>query len=289
MDDEPPVIVRRERPHPSTNGNTAPRAALPVGPVPIPDAEIDGPRLRGARGDRRRPISPRWASTKPADAALEAVERAWELPAIDLLADAPESSAAQMDLTRRAREFRETLAHFGIGVKVARIQEGPVVTQYAARRGARDQALRIEGLGDNLASHWPRAASGSRRRFPASRTWASRSRNSAFDLVTLKEVLASRIHADLGASRSSPSPSARTWRGSHSAPTCAKMPHLLIAGATGSGKSVCVNAILDSFLMSATPAEVKAHPHRPQARRARRSTRASRTCYARSSSSPTRP
>ena len=59
------------------------------------------------------------------------VARSWDLPEISLLDDAPASTAAQLDLTAKGQRIRETLAHFGIGVKVARIQEGPVVTQYA--------------------------------------------------------------------------------------------------------------------------------------------------------------
>ena len=60
-------------------------------------------------------------------------------------------SAAQLDLTAKGQRIRETLAHFGIGVKVARIQEGPVVTQYALDVEPGIKLSRIEGLADNLA------------------------------------------------------------------------------------------------------------------------------------------
>ena len=56
-----------------------------------------------------------------------------------------------MDLTAKGQRIRETLAHFGIGVKVARIQEGPVVTQYALDVEPGIKLSRIEGLADNLA------------------------------------------------------------------------------------------------------------------------------------------
>ena len=257
MDDEPPVIVRRERPSPSTNGNTAPRTALPVGPVPIPDAEIDGPSPSAELEETEEAHLAEMGEHEPADAALEAVERAWELPAIDLLADAPESSAAQMDLTAKGQRIRETLAHFGIGVKVARIQEGPVVTQYALDVEPGIKLSRIEGLGDNLALALAARSIRIEAPIPGEPYVGVEIPNSAFDLVTLKEVLASRIHADLARKSKLAFALGQDVAGQPFSADLAKMPHLLIAGATGSGKSVCVNAILDSFLMSATPAEVK--------------------------------
>jgi len=257
MDDEPPVIVRRERPSPSTNGNTAPRAALPVGPAPIPDTELDGPAPSAELEETEEAHLAEMGEHEPADAALETVERAWELPAIDLLADAPESSAAQMDLTAKGQRIRETLAHFGIGVKVARIQEGPVVTQYALDVEPGIKLSRIEGLSDNLALALAARSIRIEAPIPGEPYVGVEIPNSAFDLVTLKEVLASRIHADLARKSKLAFALGQDVAGQPFSADLAKMPHLLIAGATGSGKSVCVNAILDSFLMSATPAEVK--------------------------------
>ena len=138
------------------------------------------------------------------DAALEATIRTWELPELGLLDDAPASSAAQLDLTAKGQRIRETLAHFGIGVKVARIQEGPVVTQYALDVEPGIKLSRIEGLADNLALDLRRAASGSRRRSPASRTSGSRS-PTRLDLVTLKEVLSSPTSTGIASAASSPS------------------------------------------------------------------------------------
>jgi S-DNA-T family DNA segregation ATPase FtsK/SpoIIIE len=81
--------------------------------------------------------------------------------------------------------------------------------------------------------------------------------NSAFDLVTLKEVLASRGHIELSKKSKLAFALGQDVAGQPFSADLARMPHLLIAGATGSGKSVCVNALIDSVLMSATPAEVK--------------------------------
>ena len=257
IDDEPPVIVRRERPSSASNGNSPPRAAMPVGPAPIHEPELGAPRPTEELEETEEAHLAEVGERAPSDAALEAVERAWELPAIDLLADAPESSAAQMDLTAKGQRIRETLAHFGIGVKVARIQEGPVVTQYALDVEPGIKLSRIEGLSDNLALALAARSIRIEAPIPGEPYVGVEIPNSAFDLVTLKEVLASRIHADMARKSKLAFALGQDVAGQPFSADLAKMPHLLIAGATGSGKSVCVNAILDSFLMSATPAEVK--------------------------------
>ena len=249
VDDEPPVILRRERAAPSTNG--APRAAPPVAaaetaPAANEELEPGEEALLAEAGER-----------ETADAALETVQRSWDLPSLELLADAPESSAAQMDLTAKGQRIRETLAHFGIGVKVARIQEGPVVTQYALDVADGVKLSRIEGLSDNLALALAARSIRIEAPIPGEPFVGVEIPNSAFDLVTLKEVLASRNFAEASGKSKLAFALGQDVAGQPFSADLAKMPHLLIAGATGSGKSVCVNAIIDSFLVNATPAEVK--------------------------------
>jgi DNA segregation ATPase FtsK/SpoIIIE, S-DNA-T family len=257
-DDEPPVIVRRERPAPATNGAPRPAAApLPVpapAPPPASGAVHHGEDELGSEEEAQLAAA---GTETDADAALEAVQRSWELPALELLADAPESSAAQMDLTAKGQRIRETLAHFGIGVKVARIQEGPVVTQYALDVEPGIKLSRIEGLSDNLALALAARSIRIEAPIPGEPYVGVEIPNSAFDLVTLKEVLGSRSHAEAAKKSKLAFALGQDVAGQPFSADLAKMPHLLIAGATGSGKSVCVNALIDSFLMSATPAEVK--------------------------------
>ena len=254
LDEEPPVIVRRERP--VSGGVPQLTRATPV-PI-VPDEPADAAPATVAELEQTEDAHlAEAAAEEGADAALESVERSWDLPAIDILADAPESSAAQMDLTAKGQRIRETLAHFGIGVKVARIQEGPVVTQYALDVEPGIKLSRIEGLSDNLALALAARSIRIEAPIPGEPYVGVEIPNSAFDLVTLKEVLASRSHMD-GAKRSKLAFAlGQDVAGQPFSADLAKMPHLLIAGATGSGKSVCVNAIIDSFLMNATPAEVK--------------------------------
>jgi S-DNA-T family DNA segregation ATPase FtsK/SpoIIIE len=192
-----------------------------------------------------------------ADAALEGADQAWDLPPLSLLTDAAPSSVAQLDLTAKGNRIRDTLAHFGIGVKVARIQEGPVVTQYALEVEPGIKLSRIEGLADNLALALSARSIRIQAPIPGEPFVGVEIPNSAFDLVTLKEVLASTNFEEMAVRSKLAFALGQDVAGQPFSADLAKMPHMLIAGATGSGKSVCVNAILCSLLMRASPSEVK--------------------------------
>jgi S-DNA-T family DNA segregation ATPase FtsK/SpoIIIE len=266
VDDEPPVIVRRERPAAAGNGSAgalppppAPPAGLPAG-EPDLDGDEQGRQPHASAEDLEHEEEAHLAAAaaeEAADAALESVERAWQLPALQLLSDAPESSAAQLDLSAKGRRIRETLAHFGIGVKVSRIQEGPVVTQYALEVEPGIKLSRIEGLADNLALALSARSIRIEAPIPGEPYVGVEIPNAAFDLVTLKEVLASPNFTEMSERSKLAFALGQDVAGQPFSADLSKMPHLLIAGATGSGKSVCVNAIIDSLLMNATPAEVK--------------------------------
>ena len=162
-----------------------------------------------------------------------------------------------MDLTAKGQRIRETLAHFGIGVKVARIQEGPVVTQYALDVEPGIKLSRIEGLADNLALALAARSIRIQAPIPGEPFVGIEIPNSAFDLVTLKEVLASQNFDEIGSRSKLAFALGQDVAGQPFSADLSKMPHVLIAGATGSGKSVCVNAIICSLLMRADPTEVK--------------------------------
>jgi S-DNA-T family DNA segregation ATPase FtsK/SpoIIIE len=256
--DEPPLIVRRQRPE-ATNGSRPAPSRLPREALAAPagddlGAPADAPlaaeedALLAASADEAEQAN---------DAALEATQRAWDLPRLELLADAPESTAAQMDLTAKGQRIRETLANFKIGVKVARIQEGPVVTQYALDVEPGIKLSRIEGLADNLALALAARSIRIQAPIPGEPYVGIEIPNNAFDLVTLKEVLASKNFSEASTRSKLAFALGQDVAGQPFSADLSKMPHVLIAGATGSGKSVCVNAIICSLLMNATPAEVK--------------------------------
>jgi S-DNA-T family DNA segregation ATPase FtsK/SpoIIIE len=252
--EEPPVILRRDRG--AVSNGQSPRPITPPPPVAVPIAP-DEPAAASQLEEGEEAHLAEVGESEASDAALEPVERVWELPPLEILADGPEGSAGQMDLTSKGQRIRETLAHFGIGVKVARIQEGPVVTQYALDVEPGIKLSRIEGLSDNLALALSARSIRIEAPIPGEPYVGVEIPNAAFDLVTLKEVLGSRPHADLAKRSKLAFALGQDVAGQPFSADLAKMPHLLIAGATGSGKSVCVNAIIGSVLMSSTPADVK--------------------------------
>ncbi len=265
-DDEPPLIVRRQRAPEVTETSAArPERAQPASAAATsisPAApSAGGPGTDSAAGEAEEGEEVLGelvaAGEVGIDAALERPERSWELPPLSLLSEAPPSSAAQMDLTAKGQRIRETLAHFGIGVKVARIQEGPVVTQYALDVDPGIKLSRIEGLADNLALALSARSIRIEAPIPGEPYVGVEIPNAAFDLVTLKEVLASPNFEELGSRSKLAFALGQDVAGQPFSADLAKMPHVLIAGATGSGKSVCVNSIICSLLMRAHPADVK--------------------------------
>jgi DNA segregation ATPase FtsK/SpoIIIE, S-DNA-T family len=254
--EDEPLIVRRAR---APEGAPAPMprprdVPFPIGEVePVQAVPVTVDELESEETAHLAEVE----HTEVADAALEAATRSWELPEIALLDDAPASSAAQLDLSAKGQRIRETLAHFGIGVKVARIQEGPVVTQYALDVEPGIKLSRIEGLADNLALDLKARSIRIQAPIPGEPYVGIEIPNSAFDLVTLKEVLSSPNFDEASGRSKLAFALGQDVAGQPFSADLSRMPHLLIAGATGSGKSVCVNAIICSLLMRASPSEVK--------------------------------
>ncbi|MDQ2853808.1 MAG: DNA translocase FtsK [Chloroflexota bacterium] len=254
--EDAPLILRRARP---------PEGAVAVAPrprdvaVPIGEGESQAVMALTAEGLESEETAHLAEVEPPAasDAALETTTRTWELPEVSLLDDAPASSAAQLDLSAKGQRIRETLAHFGIGVKVARIQEGPVVTQYALDVEPGIKLSRIEGLADNLALNLAARSIRIQAPIPGEPFVGIEIPNNAFDLVTLKEVLSSPNFDQAAAQSKLAFALGQDVAGQPFSADLSRMPHLLIAGATGSGKSVCVNAIICSLLMRSSPSEVK--------------------------------
>jgi S-DNA-T family DNA segregation ATPase FtsK/SpoIIIE len=247
--EEPPLILRRQRAEPATAGAAAAAAvAVPiVSPAPATAAELE----EGEEAHLAEVGEP-----QAVDAALE-LPQEWALPDLSLLADAPGNGPAQMDLTAKGQRIKETLNSFDIGVKVARIQEGPVVTQYALDVEPGIKLSRIQGLADNLALALSARSIRIQAPIPGEPYVGIEIPNAAFDLVTLKEVLGSKALQSVASEGELAFALGQDVAGQPVAADLGRMPHLLIAGATGSGKSVCVNALICSLVMRAKPDEVK--------------------------------
>jgi len=174
------------------------------------------------------------------------------LPSPGLLAApeaAPAAPAPQRD--ERGRRIEETLAQFKVSAKVVSVEEGPAVTLFALELGRGIKVQRITGLLDNLALTL--RVPGIRLQAPIPGTgWVGLEvPNEEPECVRLRELL-----EHPGWQKKDPALPVFLGKDSAGRPLIAdlaRMPHLLIAGATGSGKSVCINSIVVSLLMTRTP------------------------------------
>jgi DNA segregation ATPase FtsK/SpoIIIE-like protein len=158
-------------------------------------------------------------------------------------------------LTAQGKKLEDTLASFGVAAKVINVTHGPAITRFELAPGPGIKVSRIVNLTDDLALAM--AAMGVRIEapIPGKSAIGIEIPNAETTPVTLRGLL------DSSSFKKNPSPLVaalgRDIPGNPIFCDLAKMPHLLIAGATGSGKSVCINSILISILCKATPDQVK--------------------------------
>ena len=181
----------------------------------------------------------------------------WEYPPLSLLSGKVGGKADRGDVRKNAQIIENTLESFGIKARVAEVNYGPSVTQYALEITRGTKLSKITGLSTDLALAL--AAPTGQVRIEAPIVGRSlvgvEVPNHSAQYVTLKTMLASpnmkknpsKLAVALGISVS----------GKPMVADIAKMPHVLIAGATGSGKSVAINSFMCSILFRASPEEVK--------------------------------
>ncbi|MEO5919456.1 MAG: DNA translocase FtsK [Candidatus Limnocylindrales bacterium] len=148
------------------------------------------------------------------------------------------------------------LASFDIPAQIVGRNAGPVVTQYEVQPAAHIKVSRIEGLSDDLAMALAARSLRIEAPIPGKSAVGIEIPNKEFNVVTLRGILES-VDFSSGATSRLTFALGRDVAGRAQAVDLAKMPHLLIAGATGSGKSVMVNAVITSLLCNATPDDVR--------------------------------
>ena len=187
--------------------------------------------------------------------SLNAIE--WTLPDVTLLEPraAARVGSATIDHESNKRRIEEKLLSFSIPAKVVAVNSGPVVTQYEVRPEHHVKVSRIEALADDLAMALAARSIRIEAPIPGKDVVGIEIPNSVSEVVGFKPLV------DESQMLESTSPLTfalgRDVSGKAYAVDLAKMPHLLVAGATGSGKSVCVNALITSLLMRARPDEVR--------------------------------
>ena len=181
---------------------------------------------------------------------------AYVLPPVDLLDDMPEKRHAEHDAEKNqiSRAIEEVFSHFDVGVQVVNATRGPVVTQYEIR--LLDQSMRVqkvEGFEKDLAMKLGTEGIRIVAPLPNKTTIGIEVPNRVKEAVVMRDLVE---EIDPG-TMALPIVLGRDVVGKPMLGDLAKMPHLLVAGATGMGKSVCMNAMICSILLFKRPEEVK--------------------------------
>lgn len=179
------------------------------------------------------------------------------LPPVDLLQKHKGSSPEgyKKELMATAEKLQDTLDSFGVSAKVINVSRGPAVTRYELAPNAGVKVSKIVGLTDDIALNLAAPSIRMEAPIPGKSAVGIEIPNKSIDAVYFRDVVESKAFSDseskigfgLGKDTS----------GNIMIADIAKMPHVLIAGATGSGKSVCINTIITSILYKAKPNEVK--------------------------------
>jgi S-DNA-T family DNA segregation ATPase FtsK/SpoIIIE len=189
---------------------------------------------------------------------LRAPDDEWEIPSLDLLADIPAHAVQnRMDdasLQKNASLLQSTLNDFGVQGDILKVSPGPIVTLYEMEPAPGTKTSRVIGLSDDIARSMSAAAV--RVAVVAGKNAIGiELPNAKRETVYLKELLASNDYDRTGAKL--PLVLGKNIAGDPVIADLAKMPHLLVAGTTGSGKSVAVNTMILSLLYRLSPEQCR--------------------------------
>ncbi|UJF35396.1 FtsK/SpoIIIE family DNA translocase [Paenibacillus hexagrammi] len=219
--------------------------AEPVAAIPIAKAKVE------QSDEEQGPVSVEFQQDKPLENS-----KPYVMPLLDLLAKPAAGKGAEMsDYKANARKLEATLESFGVRAKVLEVVRGPAVTRYEIQPDVGVKVSRIVSLTDDIALALAAKDIRMEAPIPGKSAIGIEVPNMEVSVVTMREVMetgafqesSSRLSVVLG----------RDISGQPIVGNLARMPHLLVAGATGSGKSVCINGIITSILYKAKPNEVK--------------------------------
>ena len=210
-------------------------------------AEDDG----ADEAEEREPaVAP--AAATALSGSYEPAQRQYRLPDLSLFDPV---QMQKLDDSSRSSVLEDTLASFGVGAKVTHIERGPSITRYELKPERGVKIARISALADDLALALAATSVRIEAPIPGKSAVGIEIPNATVSIVAIKEILEAMpargtvppLNMALG----------KDITGRPIYGDLGKMPHLLVAGATGSGKSVCLNGIIASLLVSATPDQVQ--------------------------------
>ncbi len=184
-------------------------------------------------------------------------QAAYQLPPLSLLNRPfrPRSTKQNQDIYDNSQTLENTLENFGIKARVIQAIKGPAVTRYEIQTAPGTKVSRVTSLADDIALSLACSEVRIEAPIPGKAAIGIEVPNKSVSPVLLRDVLESSQFAD--ASEVLTVGLGKDIAGQAIVANLAEMPHLLIAGATGSGKSVCINAMIASLLYKATPKAVR--------------------------------
>jgi S-DNA-T family DNA segregation ATPase FtsK/SpoIIIE len=245
-DDDIPVVPRPARRIAARDDEVDDEDMMDAQPA-APRAVVIEPPARAAPGKRVR--SEKQAALDLGDNAI--------LPSLDLLRPPPAAPTRKIDaasLEQNARLLEGVLEDFGVRGRIGEVRPGPVVTMYELEPAPGIKASRVIGLADDIARSMS-ALSARVAVVPGKNVIGIELPNLSREMVSLSELLGSRAFEDRGATL--PLVLGKDIAGEPVIADLAPMPHLLIAGTTGSGKSVGLNAMILSLLYRLGPNECR--------------------------------
>lgn len=264
-------------PEPEPEAAAPEEAPLPAHPVLSPKVSLDSAQEEKVRSSgaqleeliKRAVTEPVAVAAPPAPPIVDKNEqtrlyeaeggeiKTYQFPPLHLLN--PPKPSSQIDsseeLKANAATLVNTLSSFGVQTRITDINRGPTVTRYELQPSAGVKISRITSLADDIALNLATAGVRIEAPIPNKAAVGIEVPNKVIDIVTLGEILdnaafdsaESKLTVALG----------KDIAGNVVTADLAKMPHIMIAGSTGSGKSVCINSIIMSLLFKASPDEVR--------------------------------
>ncbi|GAG10944.1 unnamed protein product, partial [marine sediment metagenome] len=267
-----------------------PKATLEPAPIPIEFEKAEPTKVEAAEEatPAPSPVSPE-AGEVPAPETREPAKYqpvltagGWQLPPIGILDKPAEVELSQTDIQERAKLIAEALGSYGVEAKVVQINTGPTVTQFGVEPGwdrkykeikerdkdgnvkvrleeiskTRVKVERISSLASDLALALAASSIRIEAPIPGKSVVGIEVPNTTFGLVNLRSVIETPAFQKINAKSNLALAMGKGAGGETVAADLARMPHLLVAGATGSGKTACLNSTICCLLLHNTPDDV---------------------------------
>jgi len=239
-------VVAKETPAPQITAITTTAEQTPDEDMPV---EYEIPALSHANGTAPK------AALRPRKIQQRS-NSGFKLPPLDLLEDAvPTTKSDDKDIKEQGESIQSTLNNFGVPAKIVNIERGPVITKYEIELGPGISVHKIAGMSDDFAIALKAPNVRIVAPIPGKATVGIEVPNAYKGIVKMKELLIAK--ADERDKRTLPLFIGKDAAGAPLVLDLDDMPHLLIAGTTGSGKSICIGSVVLSLLMTRTPDELK--------------------------------